>query len=111
MKIFIVCICKNRHVDAGDFNHVSFATSSVYRNEFNIAVHLTCRDSVPAVTTSFALTLNKRLICVHFYENMLHHIVLTSGVQLQARGPHLARHSDFSGPRKHSGKIFKAHIC
>jgi len=33
-----------------------------------------------------------------------------SVVQLQARGPHVARHSVFSGPRKHSGKIFKSEI-
>jgi len=32
-------------------------------------------------------------------------------VQLQARGPHVARHSVFSGPRMHSGKIFKTEIC
>jgi len=32
-------------------------------------------------------------------------------VQLQARGPHMAHHSVFSGPRKHSGKIFKCEIC
>jgi len=32
-------------------------------------------------------------------------------VQLQARGPHVALHSVFSGPRKHSGNIFKSEIC
>jgi len=31
-------------------------------------------------------------------------------VQLQASGPHVARHSVFSGPRKHSGKIVKSEI-
>jgi len=31
--------------------------------------------------------------------------------QVQARGPHLALHSVFSVPRKHSGKIFKPKIC
>jgi len=34
-----------------------------------------------------------------------------SVVQPQLRGPHAARHSVFSGPRKHSGKIFKSEIC
>jgi len=34
-----------------------------------------------------------------------------SVVQLQACGPHVTRHSVFSGPRKHSGKIFKFEIC
>jgi len=32
-------------------------------------------------------------------------------VQLQARGPHVTRHSVFSGQRKHSGKIVKSEIC
>jgi len=31
--------------------------------------------------------------------------------ELQARGPHVARHSVFSGPRKHSVKIFQSEIC
>ena len=33
-----------------------------------------------------------------------------SVVQLQVRGPHVARHCVFSGPRKHLGKIFKSEI-
>jgi len=33
-----------------------------------------------------------------------------SVVQLQAGGPHVTRHGVFSGPRKHSGKIFKSEI-
>jgi len=32
------------------------------------------------------------------------------GGQIAARGPHVTRHSVFSGPRKHSGKIFKSEI-
>jgi len=32
-------------------------------------------------------------------------------VQIQARGPRVTRHSVFSGPRKHSGKISKSEIC
>jgi len=32
-------------------------------------------------------------------------------VQLQGRGPHVACHRVFSGPRKHSGNIFKSEIC
>jgi len=32
------------------------------------------------------------------------------GGQIAARGPHVARHSVFSGPRKRSGKIFKSEI-
>jgi len=31
-----------------------------------------------------------------------------SVVQLQAHGPHVARHSVFSGRRKHSGKIWNS---
>jgi len=31
-----------------------------------------------------------------------------SVVQLQARGPHVARHSAFGGPQKNSKKIFKS---
>jgi len=33
------------------------------------------------------------------------------GGQLAARGPHVARHSIFSGPRKHSGNIFRCEFC
>jgi len=32
-------------------------------------------------------------------------------VQLQARWPHVARHSVISGPLKNSGKILKSEIC
>jgi len=32
-------------------------------------------------------------------------------VQVEVRGPHVAHYSIFSGPRKHSGKIFKSEIC
>jgi len=38
---------------------------------------------------------------------MLYHSV----VQRQARGPHEARYKVFSGPLKHSEKIFKSEIC
>jgi len=34
-------------------------------------------------------------------------VAYNSAVQLQAHGPHVARHSVFSGPLKYSGKIFK----
>jgi len=37
--------------------------------------------------------------------------IYISMVQLQARGLHVARHNVFSGPRTHSGKIFKSEIC
>jgi len=37
-------------------------------------------------------------------------IVYARGGQLAARGPHVARHSVFSGPWKHSGKIIKSEI-
>ena len=38
-------------------------------------------------------------------------IVCSSVVQLQASGPYVAHHSVISGPRMHSGKIFKSEIC
>jgi len=37
-------------------------------------------------------------------------ILFASVVQLQARGPHVAHRSGFSGPQKHFEKIFKAEI-
>jgi len=37
-------------------------------------------------------------------------IIYNRGGQLATRGPHVARHSDFSGPWKHSGKIIKSEI-
>ena len=40
-----------------------------------------------------------------------HDLVLLFTRDLQAGGPHVARPSVFSGPRKHSGKIFKPEIC
>jgi len=40
-----------------------------------------------------------------------HEIPYDSVGQLQARGPRVAHHSVFSGPRKHSGKVFKSEIC
>jgi len=39
-----------------------------------------------------------------------HRNLQNRGGQLAARGPHVARHSVFSGPRKHSGKIIKSEI-
>ena len=38
-------------------------------------------------------------------------VAYNSPVQLQAHGPHVARHSVFSDPLKYSGKIFKYEIC
>ena len=38
-------------------------------------------------------------------------MIQTVVVQLQARGPHVARHSVSSGPWKHSGKTFRSEIC
>jgi len=37
-------------------------------------------------------------------------IVYSRGGQLAARGPHVARHIVFSGPREHSEKILKSAI-
>jgi len=38
-------------------------------------------------------------------------MIYCSVVQLQARGPHVALHSVFSGLRNHSGRICKSEIC
>jgi len=38
-------------------------------------------------------------------------MINVSVVHLQVRGPHVTRNSLFSGPQKHSGKIFKCEIC
>ena len=41
-----------------------------------------------------------------FYPTFINHVSV-----VQLRGPHMARHSVFSGPRKHSGEIIKSEIC
>jgi len=43
----------------------------------------------------------------NFHEISTH---LSRGGQLATRGPHVARHSVFNDPQKHSGKIFKSEI-
>ena len=42
--------------------------------------------------------------------NLKTFVIYSRGGQLAARGPHVARRSVFSGPRKHSEKIFKLKI-
>ena len=51
--------------------------------------------------------------CLHSNQvrcSMVCDILYSRGRQLAARGPHVASHSVFSGPWKHSGKIIKSEI-
>jgi len=46
----------------------------------------------------------------YFRRDLLFQMTCLRGGQLAARGPHVARHRVFSGPRKHSGKTIKSEI-